>query len=40
MNYTSPAVEGREPITEPFVLGVEYSTPTWTDHADERDQER
>jgi hypothetical protein len=39
MIYTSPAIDGREPITEPFVLGVTYNTPTWTDQADAENQE-
>jgi hypothetical protein len=39
MNYTSPAIDSREPIAGAFVLGVVYSTPTWTDQP-ERDQDR
>jgi hypothetical protein len=32
MSYTSPAVEGREPIGAPFVVGTAYNpSPTWTD---------
>jgi hypothetical protein len=34
MTYTSPAIEGHEPITQPFVLGTEYFTPTWTEQSD------
>jgi hypothetical protein len=34
MNYTSPAVENSTPITRPFVLGTQYSTPTWTEQSE------
>jgi hypothetical protein len=39
MNYTSPVIEGHEPIADPFVLGLSYKTPTWTDHADADNQD-
>jgi hypothetical protein len=31
MTYTSPSIESRQPIAGPLVLGVVYSTPSWTD---------
>jgi hypothetical protein len=35
MTYTTPAVEAQESITEPFVLGIQYITPTWTENEHE-----
>jgi hypothetical protein len=40
MNYSPPSVASRQPIDEPFVLGTNYATPTWTDQSDERTQDR
>jgi hypothetical protein len=40
MTYAPPAVEFRQPIDEAFVLGVAYFTPTWTEQADQRNQDR
>jgi hypothetical protein len=39
MNYTSPAIEARQPIADAFVLGVVYQTPTWTQQSDVERQE-
>jgi hypothetical protein len=37
--YEAPAVENRQPIAEPFVLGTTYVlSPTWTDQPDEDDR--
>jgi hypothetical protein len=38
VTYTSPAVELRESIGAPFVVGYIIS-PTWTDQADAENQE-
>jgi hypothetical protein len=38
MNYTSPVVETIDPIAEAFVVGVVYSTPTWTDQTDQENR--
>ena len=35
MRYEPPAVEHREPIQEPAVLGATYPSPTWTQADDE-----
>jgi hypothetical protein len=38
MFYESPAVETREPIGAPFVLGGVYNlSPTWADTSDPED---
>jgi hypothetical protein len=39
MTYSTPAIEGRQPIADAFVLGVIYGTPTWTDQSDAENQE-
>jgi hypothetical protein len=38
MIYTSPAIDGRDSIGTPFVLGV-YVTPTWTNQTDAENQD-
>ena len=41
MIYEAPALEHREPIGAPFVLGEKYAiSPTWTDQPDEDDKGR
>jgi hypothetical protein len=43
MRYESPAVESRQPIAQPLVLGTSVSqiaSPTWSDKADEDTQDR
>jgi hypothetical protein len=36
--YEAPAVGNRQPIAQPFVLGVIYTTPTWSDQPDDDDR--
>ena len=35
--YQPPAVEHREPIQEPAVVGVAYTSPKWTHPEEEED---
>jgi hypothetical protein len=37
MHYEPPAIEGRQPIARPYVLGIITSqpSPTWTDQPEE-----
>jgi hypothetical protein len=36
MNYAAPALEQRQPICAPFILGNSYVvSPTWTDEGQE-----
>jgi len=40
VNYQAPAIEQRESIDRPFVLGITYVTPTWTKQPDKNDRDR